>query len=198
MIGLGDLAIGRYDRLGVSLLLPSHVASARVIYDSCIRAAEASDCSKMKFGAVLVPSHPHSSGLGCLASCNRRMPPLAYLCEETCIRMTMQSRTDGLIGACAHAEEQVLWAAKSLGYDLRDAALYVGGFDPRSLGKAWRSTRRWTCLRCAIAMWHSGIAKVMVPVTAPDTHNGWQWEGILIPDAMRDAVDFAMGKATGE
>jgi hypothetical protein len=126
------------------------------------------------------------------------MAPLAYLCEETCVRLTMPSRTDGLIGACAHAEERVLWAAKSLGYDLRDAALYVGGKDPRSLGKPWRSARRWTCLRCAIAMWHAGIARVMVPVTAPDTDNGWQWEGILVPEAMEDAVDFATGKIAAE
>jgi hypothetical protein len=124
------------------------------------------------------------------------MSPLAYLCEETCIRLTMPSRTDGLIGACAHAEERVLWAAKSLGYDLFEATLYVAGLKPE--GPFWRTERRWTCLRCAIAMWHAGIARVMVPVNAPDTDNGWRWEGILVPDAMRDAVDFATGKATAE
>lgn len=196
MTELGNLAIAHYGRLGVGLLLPSHVWSAKAIYDSCIQAAEGSDCSKMKFGAVLVPSHPHLSGLGCLASCNRRMPPLAYLCEETCIRLSMPSRTDGLIGACAHAEERVLWAAKSLGYDLVGATLYVAGLRPE--GPVWRTERRWTCLRCAIAMWHSGIRKVMVPVTVPETNNGWYWGAILVPDAMRDAVDFATGKVSAE
>jgi len=197
MTELGNLAIAHYDRLGVAGLSGTDVWSAKAIYDSCIRAAEASDCSKMKFGAVLVPSRPHPTGLGYpLASCNRRMEPLAYLCEETCIRLTMPSRTDGLIGACAHAEERVLWAAKSLGYDLLGASLYVAGLKPE--GPFWRNGRRWTCLRCAIAMWHSGIAKVMVPVTAPDTENGWRWEGILVADAMREAVDFATGKATTE
>lgn len=184
-------------RLPVTILLPDDLPTGQSIYEACLTEARCSDCAKAKFGAVLVLGHPHASGIGGLAACNHRIPPLAHLCDPTCIRLDIPSRTDGLVGACAHAEETVLWAAKNLGVDLRDAALFVGGLDNE--GNPWRRKgMRWTCLRCAIAMWHAGLRKVIVPVYESDTSIEWLWVAILVENALRDAVDFATGKASAE
>lgn len=172
--------------------------SGQAIYAACIREARRSDCAKAKFGAVLVADHPQVSGWCALAAHNHRIPSLAHLCEPTCIRLNIPSRMDGLVGACVHAEETVLWAGEHLRFDLSIARLYVAGLDKD--GNPWRSTDHWTCLRCAIAMWHAGLRNVSVPMLddAPDEAPGFAWLNIPVEQALRDAADFATGKAIAE
>lgn len=174
--------------------------SGQAIYQACIREARRSDCAKAKFGAVLVADHPQVSGWCALAAHNHRIPPLAHLCEPTCIRLNIPSRMDGLVGACVHAEETVLWEAAHLRFDLSIAQLYVAGLDKD--GEPWPSKddMPWTCLRCAIAMWHAGLRNVSVPMLsyAPDEPPGFAWQCISVEQALRDAADFATGKAIAE
>jgi len=70
------------------------------IYKKCFYAALDSACQKMWFGCVIV----HNKDV-VYEGCNKTIESLKPLCEPTCIRFSITSRTESMIGACGHAEE---------------------------------------------------------------------------------------------
>jgi len=151
------------------------------LLEECIDLAKQSGCKKLGFGAVLVDVGTRKI---MARSCNSPMRPLAHICEPTCIRENIPSRTESMIGACAHAEERLMFTAASLGIPLSRCEIYIQGVKPdgQTLTKLGIE---FTCIRCATEMWLSGLRGV----------NVWfedQWHLIRPEVAMQQAYQYAI------
>lgn len=134
------------------------------LYIRCLRNALDSDCEKGKYGCVLVTA---ADGRIIADGFNQKMEPLKDWCEPTCMRRSIPSRTESMLGACAHAEERAIVAAMRAGIDLALCRLYVAGM--RSNGAAYiKDEPVFTCIRCATQAYMRGLAEFAVP-----TGNGW-------------------------
>lgn len=150
------------------------------LYRTCYMAAMGSACQKMRFGSVLV-----RDGEVAAAACNAAIDAIKDFCEPTCVRLSIASRTESMIGACGHAEEFALWAAARLGIRTTECDLYVAGV--RMDASPWMKDRaEHTCLRCAVQMHGAGIRRVYVPVAG-------RWEPLTTEQACRQAKDYATG-----
>ncbi len=161
------------------------------IYRRCFYNALNSPCQKIKFGAIIVNTSDNRNiiyilELASKEGYNNTLEPLKSLCEPTCIRFNIPSRTESMIGACSHAEENILWEAVKMKTSLNLCDLYVAGIYPNGLPYIKNKTE-FTCLRCAVQIYHSEIRRVFVPVVS-----GWQ--------AMsgEECVETARAYATGE
>jgi len=148
------------------------------LYRRCYMAAMGSPCRKMRFGSVVM-----RGGQSVAETCNGTIGPLKHLCEPTCIRLGIASRTESMIGACGHAEESALWEAARQGVQLDECDLYVAGV--RMDGKPWlKECAEHTCLRCAVQMHAAGILRVFVPVDG-------RWESVTTAEALEQAAAYA-------
>lgn len=151
------------------------------IYQECIALAKDSRCKKLGFGAVLVDVTTRK--IVARAS-NNPMRPLAHICEPECIRNSIPSRTESMIGACAHAEERCMFTAASLGIQLALCELYIQGVKLGG-GELTRQGVEFTCIRCATEMWLAGLRGV----------NVWfedEWHFIRPEIAMQQAFQYAI------
>lgn len=154
-------------------------------YSACYMAAVTSPCQKMRFGALL-----HHAGDGVVAVArNGTIEPIAHLCEPSCIRLAIRSRTESMLGACGHAEEFVMAEGLKRGVKLGECDLYVAGVHLN--GAPWLKPRaEHTCLRCAVQMHNAGIRRIFVPV-APG-----RWASVTTEEALAQAAEYASGKKT--
>lgn len=160
------------------------------LYETCIKQARLSSCKKMGFGAVLY--HEVKEMIAWEAH-NTQMFGMSDICEPECVRMKIPSRTQSMVGACAHAEELCLWNAlgdfRRKGFTLApeqilpNCSLYVAGVwndgTPIERGEAG-----FTCIRCATQMLHSGVRGV----------NVWferDWHFFRAAHALRDSFKYA-------
>ena len=128
------------------------------IYQKCFSAALDSPCQKMKFGCVIV-----HGGVVVYQGANKTIPELCSLCEPKCIRFSITSHTESMLGACGHAEEWGLWDVVSQNVPLKECELYVAGFFPD--GFPWiKKAVEHTCLRCAVQMHNAHLLAVHAPV----------------------------------
>lgn len=165
------------------------------VYQACFSNALDSPCQKMKFGcAILYNSHLIYIGH------NATIKPLKSLCEPTCVRFSIQSRTESMIGACGHAEELGLWNVIHhwKGIPISECELYIAGFYPNSMPYL-KSVAEHTCLRCAVQMYHAKIKKIYVPVREVKMNHSdvemmerFIWKGITPEEAVRTARAYAM------
>lgn len=155
-----------------------------VIYRNCFYSALSSPCQKMKFGAVVVHQPSPITFEFVSEECNKTIEPLRSLCDLNCIRFNIPSRTESMIGACGHAEENALWNAIKKGVPLNDCSLYVAGIYPNGLPYI-KENNEFTCIRCAVQIYYSGIKKVFVPVV-----NGWQ--SLSGEECVKTAIAYAM------
>ncbi|MDP3963227.1 MAG: hypothetical protein Q8Q39_01885 [bacterium] len=159
-------------------------------YRACFEVAMDSPCQKMKFGCVIT-----REGSILYAGSNNTIEPLRSLCDPTCIRLSIQSRTDSMIGACGHGEELALWEVARKGIRLDECELYVAGFHPTSL--PWLKTDgEHTCLRCSVQMFNARLRTIYVPLQAPDTFNTAVWHPLSAEEALRGAVAYALKEKT--
>lgn len=150
-------------------------------YRKCFDAALDSPCQKMKFGCV-VTHHQQVY----YTSCNETIPELKSLCDPTCIRFGITSRTESMLGACGHAEEKAVWGIMHQGRPLTDCCLYIAGFYPNGL--PWIKERaEHTCLRCAVQMHYAGLGQVVVPTVIG-------WVGMSTKVALQTALAYAKGE----
>lgn len=149
------------------------------IYQECIRQARMSPCQKMGFGAVLVAP----KGIIIAREHNRPIKGLEGLCQPTCIRLKIQSRTKSMIGACGHAEERLIWDVIKRGYGpfFESFCLHVAGTTQRQL-------REFTCLRCAVAMHYSGLVHVKI------AYMGCEWVELTAEQCLQQAKAYALGE----
>ena len=142
-------------------------------------AALDSRCQKMKFGCVI-----KRSGLLRYVGHNDSIPELRSLCQPTCIRHAITSRTESMLGACGHAEEHALWYLSRKLIPTTECELYVAGVHMNGL--PWLKTENvHTCLRCAVQMHHAGLKSVHVPVVD-------HWESLTTSEALETARAYAM------
>ena len=151
------------------------------IYQKCYENALSSPCQKMHFGAVMV-----KAGEVVAESYNKIIEELKSLCEPTCIRQTITSRTESMLGACGHAEEWLLAETRNGGIDPKECDLYIAGVEIN--GMPWiKAEPEHTCLRCAVQMNHAGIKSVRVPVID-------KWICISTSQALITAKAYATGE----
>ncbi len=103
--------LAKIENVGNALFDGDDINSA--LYRTCYMAAAVSPCQKMRFGAVLM-----HQGTPVAIACNGTIEPLKHLCEPTCIRLGIQSRTESMIGACGHAEEFAMASGMEKGIKL--------------------------------------------------------------------------------
>lgn len=169
-------------RLAVENLISPNPLFEDPIFQMCFANAQLSDCQKMKFGAVVT-----HAGKIVANTANKFIEPLRYLCEEECIRLNIQSRTESMIGACGHAEE---WALKELieqGIPPKECHLYEIGL--KADGTLWleREYRDFTCLRCAVQMYMAELGAISVPVVD-------HWEELTPESAVKSSAFYATDK----
>lgn len=156
------------------------------IHKQAFFAALDSPCQKMKFGVVVMreavfggenePVH---------ATCNATIGPLASMCQPTCIRLGIASRTESMIGACGHAEEHALAWLSNEELSPPDYSLYIVGLQGNGL--PWfRAERAHTCLRCAVQMYNAKLGMIRVALLTG-------WEDVTTEEALVSARDFALG-----
>lgn len=172
-------------------LLSSRVAKKRSnnplfhndIYQKCFFSALDSPCKKMKFGCVVVRGHEIV-----YVGNNHTIPELRSQCDSGCIRHSITSRTESMLGACGHAEEWALWKLVEQNAPLSESELYIAGF--YCDGYPWmKKTPEHTCLRCAVQMHYAHIAKIYVPVVD-------RWEQLSTQEALRTALVYATKEKT--
>ena len=162
---------------------PGNVLFDDDLYRRCYMAAMGSMCQKMRFGSLLT-----HQGEALAATCNGTIEPMKHLCEPSCIRLTIASRTESMIGACGHAEEYALWQAARAGIRTTECDLYVAGVQLN--GSPWlKDQAEHTCLRCAVQMHNAGIRRVFVPVQG-------RWESVTTEQAVAQAVAYATKQKT--
>jgi len=148
------------------------------IYQACFSAALDSPCQKMKFGCVVT-----HNGTVVYHGANKTISRLRPFCEPQCVRLSITSRTESMLGACGHAEEWGLWELVSKNVPLNECELYVAGFFPD--GFPWiKKTLEHTCLRCAVQMNHAGLRAVHVPVAD-------HWASMTTEEALETARVYA-------
>ena len=148
------------------------------IYQRVYDIALDSPCQKMRFGCVIT-----RNDTVVYAGPNQTIAPLASMCEGTCIRFGITSRTESMIGSCAHAEEG-MWDVIQRGIPIWECELYVAGLHMNGL--PWIKTApEHTCLRCAVQMHHARLQAVHVPM------NGG-WAKLTTEQAIETARAYAM------
>lgn len=154
------------------------------IYQKCFFAALDSPCQKLRFGCVIT----HNSEI-VWSGQNKTIDPLKSFCEPTCIRLSIQSRTESMIGACGHAEELGLWEVARMGIPLNECELYVAGINMQG-APLFKSLPGHTCLRCSVQMHNAKIKLIYGPAK-----DGWL-PGITTEEALKTAKLFATKEKT--
>ena len=179
----------RYALFGVRLLeklLPNQTLMSDRFYRRCIHQALHSPCQKKGVGAILV--HDEDAIIG--RERNRPIKGLESLCQPSCIRFSIPSRTESMLGTCGHAEERLLWSEVSNGSSQNNFAhseIYVAGVTAQGLPEK-RPFPEFTCLRCAVAMYYAGLRAVNV------AFNGERWVRQTTQEALASAKEYALGK----
>lgn len=175
----------RYKKLAlrVARAITNNPLLENEIYKACFDTALDSRCQKLWVGSVLV-----RNGIVVSSGNNHPIPELAHVCKPTCIRFNIQSRTESMIGACAHAEEYAMWDAVQRGISLSECDMYVTMVGTDGLPRFRKdSSVGYTCLRCATQMRMAGIKTVYIDIVD-------HWEKIGIEEAMQSALQYALGE----
>lgn len=169
-------------RLGV-YLSGSPSISRDPIFRECLKVAFGSGCAKGRYGSII--RYPNGQYI---SACNDPIDALRAWCDPSCIRLTIPSRQDSMIGACLHAEESVLKKNSAQGRNMQGAIMYVAGV--RSNGLFFvKSDPYFTCIRCAVALHVHGAEGIYVPLES-------MWGYVSTLDALKQAREFAEGFRT--
>lgn len=156
------------------------------IYQTCFMNALSSPCQKMRFGTVVVDAR-YGGGIT-HTDCNRPIGPLKALCDPKCIRFSIQSRTESMIGACCHSEELAIWEMVRRKISLSECDLYVAGIYTNGL-PYMKKLAEFTCLRCAVQIYNAGVRTVYVPFEG-------KWVGLSAEECVQQAIAYATKEKT--
>lgn len=149
-------------------------------YKRCFFTALDSPCQKMKFGCAVIYDgqiiHTASNGF---------IEPLKTLCEPKCIRLSLASRTESMLGACGHAEEFALWEMVRCGIQLNKCDFYIAGIYPNGLPWLEREAGDHTCLRCSVQMNFARVRKIWVP------YYNHGWINLSTEQAVKSSLAYA-------
>jgi hypothetical protein len=157
-----------------------HAGKEKIFLDLLVELASKSDCAKRTFVAAATNKNREIIGY----STNRRLPYHRFLCEGECIRSKIDSGTDSMLGACGHAEEQLLWSLAH-GGAVKDCELWVVQVkDGKIVPKKEKS---FYCARCATQMYYAKASGVWVYVVD-------HFEFLTTEEAIKSAYEFALGE----
>lgn len=151
------------------------------ILKECLELASYSPCQKLGFGAVL---YSHNEEKIIAQNFNKTVDALRDICQPECVRLKIKSRTHSMIGACAHAEEQLVYTAGNMGVDLSTCEIYVAGVRPDGTPLE-KTDITFTCIRCATAMYLGGLRAI----------NVWfeeEWHPIRPEEALKQSFEYAI------
>lgn len=148
------------------------------IYQLCFENALDSPCQKFWVGCVIT----NKSGV-IYRGCNKIIEPLKSLCDPRCIRLSIQSRTESMIGACGHAEELGVVKIMRCSFNPAECELYCAGVNTNGL-PYHKKAPEFTCLRCAVQIYNAGVKTVYVPYDN-------EWVGLSGEECVRQAVAYA-------
>jgi hypothetical protein len=159
----------------------------RQIYDECVIAASYSDCTKRRFGAVAYYNTPHKNTSGILGvSNNHIMLYHKFLCAGGCIRNTINSGTDSMLGSCGHAEEELMWRLAKQGKTNYDIYIMQVGLDDNPIPK---EDKYFYCARCATAMYYAEVRGVWVLLKKQGKP---VWSFLSTKEAIESSYKFAL------
>jgi hypothetical protein len=147
---------------------------------SLIDVSRYSDCAKRTFVAAATNKDGEVLGY----STNLRLPYHSFLCKGECIRSKIDSGTDSMLGACGHAEEQLLW---SLAHDgaVKDCEMWVVQVKDGQIVP--EKEKSFYCARCATQMYYAKAKGVWVYVVD-------HFEFLTTEEAIKSAYEFALGE----
>ena len=155
------------------------------IYHACIAEALKSPCQKKGVGAAFVGPQGHIIA----QEHNLPIEGMEGMCQPTCIRFQIQSRTESMLGACGHAEERLIAKVVKMGYQpfFADFSIYVAAVTADKAPEQ-RPFPEFTCLRCAVQMHLYEIASVHV------AYLGQSWVKQTTAQALASAQEYARGE----
>jgi len=149
-------------------------------YKKCFFEAHESPCQKMRFGCLA--ESKHSSWRATYH--NQPLPILKHVCEPTCVRLGIRSRTEQMLGACLHAEEMALDDLRGRPTD--HYRFFIAGF--HADGRPYfKDAAEHTCLRCSLQLYRAGANEINVPVRD-------HWEAVTGEQAVLSAYAYACGE----
>lgn len=148
------------------------------IYTRCLKLALLSNCQKGKYGCVVMKGN-----IIVAETQNIIMGPCKDWSTPQCIRMNIPSRTESMLGCCAHAEELALAKIRDRLCDPSQCGFYIAGF--RSNGLTYVKSRYdFTCLRCAVQLYLHHAGKIFVPLKD-------RWGYLTAEEAISTAKQYA-------
>ncbi len=165
---------------------PENALFDDAVYRVCFDAALDSTCQKFWVGTV-VKDVKYNGGIIYISS-NETIAPLKSFCDPKCIRLSIQSRTESMIGACGHSEELAIWEMVRRKIPLSECEFYVAGFSPNFMPYN-KKYPEFTCLRCAVQIYNSGVKTVYVSFDG-------KWVGLTAEECVKQAVAYATKEKT--
>ena len=164
--------------------------------ETCLRLSASSDCTRMKFGAVVVKRRFWDGGatsdlvvIG--QGYNRKASPCTAFvdCCDLRDRLKIPGRMRAELCEAVHAEWAAIINAGERGYQVRGAELIVCGKRPSGelYAKKWRNH---SCTLCTRLMHAFGIARVWVPCA---TDAGADLFPLTSEGALTTSFEIAMG-----
>ncbi|OGZ30297.1 MAG: hypothetical protein A2931_02020 [Candidatus Niyogibacteria bacterium RIFCSPLOWO2_01_FULL_45_48] len=151
------------------------------VYRRCLLQAFQSDCEKSKFGCVA-----RRKGREVAAGFNHKLDCFKDWCEPECIRKKITSRTESMIGCCAHAEEVALVSVRDQNIHPAECDFYVAGISENGLVLV-KAEPVHSCIRCSTQFLMHHAQRIHVPCDG-------KWARVLIRDAVRSAKKYALGE----
>jgi len=152
----------------------------------CLKLALQSDCTIMKFGAMLV-----KDGQSIGSGFNKKIHPCVarFGCCE--YRKNVRPRSHTELCEAVHAEWVALHNAVSLGYNPRGASMVICGMGPS--GKTWIREGPWaSCTLCTRLLMLFGIKDLLLQVKA-ENKRGWKFVRVPIKQALIASFEIAFG-----
>lgn len=155
------------------------------IYEKCIELASRSPCKKRGFGCVATY---YDEILPTSYSYNKHLDETEHLCKPECIRNSIPSGSDSMIGACVHAEDVAIWNIIKVHHSLHRMSirLYVAGVSKPDNIPLVKSDPHFYCIRCATTMLLSGIEGVNVYVESR------RWVFLTAQEAYETSLEYAL------
>jgi deoxycytidylate deaminase len=151
------------------------------IFSICMRQALKSPCKKLGFGCVVLLN----GALKAITE-NRPHPKTAFMCEEGCIRESIPSRTNSMLGSCIHAEEWAIWSLMPhYPHQMYEMDFYIAGMDESGVPLP-KTTSDFSCLRCATQMLMAGVRGIHIYRTDLQ-----EWAFIPVEKAVETAYGYA-------
>lgn len=157
---------------------PQNPLFADRVYRLCFENALDSPCQKFWVGCVIT----NKSGV-IYRGCNKTIEPLKSFCDPKCVRLSIQSRTESMIGACGHAEELGVAKIMRCGFNPAECELYCAGVNTNGL-PYHKNVPEFTCLRCAVQIYNADIKTIYVPFDG-------DWVGLSAEECVKQAVAYA-------